>query len=334
MRLIVHARKTTTALMLVGLVGCAAQQQKAPVIERTPGATRPAPPVSTPAKSAKKAVSASTEKDWRPEAYTVKKGDTLYAIGLEFGFDYKDIARWNNIQPPYVIKVGQALKLRDTAKPAETPSSSASSDGVVVTPIKIESTPQPKAIGESSAKPESKPASEKIAGEPPLKTEPKAIKEPWSEQATAPAKTAEPVPSAEKPAEKTPEKPPLVTDDETLDWGWPAQGKVISVFTENGKGLDIGGELGQAVLAAAPGKVVYSGSSLRGYGKLVIIKHNKTYLTAYAHNQQMLVKEGQEVTKGQKIAEMGSTDADRVKLHFEIRKLGKPVDPEKYMPAR
>lgn len=327
MSLTMHARRITTVLMLAGLVGCATQQQKAPVIERAPGAARPAPPISTPVKSAKKTAPASTEKDWRPDAYTVKKGDTLYAIGLEFGFDYKDIARWNNIQPPYVIKVGQALKLKDAAKPAEAPTSTASSDGVVVTPFKIESAPQPKTIGEGSTTTESK-----TTGEPPLKTEPKAVKEPWSEQVAAPAKTAEPVKTPEKTAEKATEKPTQIADDEAVDWGWPAQGKVVSNFSENSKGLDIGGEPGQAVLAAAPGKVVYSGSSLRGYGKLIIVKHNKTYLTAYAHNQQMLVKEGQEVSKGQKIAEMGNTDADRVKLHFEVRKLGKPIDPAALLP--
>ncbi len=338
-------RACVLAFALV-LAGCAAQSQKAPVIERAPGASRPAAPVAT--KPAKK-TPALGEKDWRPDSYTVKKGDTLYAIGLEFGFDYKDIARWNNISAPYGIKVGQTLKLKDpAAKPAETPASPAGNDGVVVTPIKIEATPQPKAIGDSSAKTEPKVAAEKTTGEPPLKTEPKATKEPWSEQVAAalPAKTAEPAKTPEKPVEKTVEKTPEKTaekpaekpaaaaDDEAVDWGWPTSGKVISNFTENGKGLDIGGEQGQAVLASAPGKVVYSGSGLRGYGKLVIIKHNKTYLTAYAHNQQILVKEGQEVTKGQKIAEMGNSDADRVKLHFEVRKLGKPVDPEKYLTAR
>jgi lipoprotein NlpD len=113
----------------------------------------------------------------------------------------------------------------------------------------------------------------------------------------------------------------------------PATGKVIGEFSESAnKGINIAGKLGQAVVASAAGKVVYSGSGLRGYGKLVIIKHNKTYLSAYAHNDQILVKEGQSVTKGQKIAEMGNTDADQVKLHFEIRKFGKPVDPSRYLP--
>ena len=115
---------------------------------------------------------------------------------------------------------------------------------------------------------------------------------------------------------------------------WPAKGRLVASFSESAtlKGIDIAGAVGDPVLASAPGKVVYAGSGLRGYGKLVIVKHNATYLTAYAHNREILVKEGQTVTRGQKIAEMGSTDADRVKLHFEIRRLGKPMDPLRYLP--
>ena len=123
-------------------------------------------------------------------------------------------------------------------------------------------------------------------------------------------------------------------DDEGLDWVWPAKGKLVAQFSENAslKGIDIAGATGDAVVASAPGRVVYAGSGLRGYGKLVIIKHNATYLTAYAHNKDLLVKEGQSVTRGQKIAEMGSSDTDRVKLHFEIRRLGKPMDPLRFLP--
>ena len=123
--------------------------------------------------------------------------------------------------------------------------------------------------------------------------------------------------------------------DEDVDWAWPATGKVITTFNadSNAKGIDIAGTAGQAIIASAPGKVIYSGSDLRGYGKLVIIKHNKTYLSVYAHNSKILVKEGEMVAKGQKIAEMGNTDTDSVKLHFEIRQQGKSVDPAKYLPA-
>jgi len=308
------------------LVGCATSQ-KAPVVERAPAAKK-VEPAKAPAKKP-----ATAEKDWRPDTYTVKKGDTLYSIGLEYGFDYKEIAQWNDIQPPYVIRVGQALKLKDS----KAAGASQESSDVVIAPLKTES--------ETIVKPlDDKAAPKTISGEPPLLTEPKAFKEPYSEQAMATPAAVAAAEAAANPAEKPaevakaepPEKTaaPAVVDGE-IDWSWPASGKVLAGFndTANAKGVDIAGTTGQPVHAAAPGKVVYSGAGLRGYGKLVIIKHNKTYLSAYAHNSQILVKEGQDVVKGQKIAEMGSTDTDRVKLHFEIRKLGKPVDPIKYLPS-
>jgi lipoprotein NlpD len=134
----------------------------------------------------------------------------------------------------------------------------------------------------------------------------------------------------------TPATPPAAASgDEDLGWIWPAHGSLIAGFDEaKNKGLDISGKAGDSVLAAADGRVVYAGAGLRGYGNLIILKHNNTYLTAYAHNQTLLVKEDQSVQKGQKIAEMGNSDADRVKLHFEIRRQGKPVDPSRYLPSR
>jgi lipoprotein NlpD len=123
------------------------------------------------------------------------------------------------------------------------------------------------------------------------------------------------------------------TDREDVDWMWPTKGKVLAPFSEGSKGMDIAGRKGAPVLAAASGRVVYAGAGLRGYGKLIIIKHNNTWLSAYAHNDNLLVKEQQDVRKGQKIAEMGQTDADQVKLHFEVRREGKPVDPAKILPA-
>jgi len=123
--------------------------------------------------------------------------------------------------------------------------------------------------------------------------------------------------------------------DENLAWGWPAAGPVVAVFDDNkSKGLAIAGQAGDPVLAAADGRVVYAGSGLRGYGNLIIVKHNATYLTAYAHNQALLVKEDQAVRRGQKIAEMGSSDAERVQLHFEIRRQGRPIDPSRLLPPR
>ena len=127
----------------------------------------------------------------------------------------------------------------------------------------------------------------------------------------------------------------MVSGEEEVAFIWPGNGAVIAGFDEaKNKGLDLGGKAGDPVVAAADGRVVYAGAGLRGYGNLIILKHNNTYLSAYAHNQTLLVKEDQTVRKGQKIAEMGNSDADRVKLHFEIRRQGKPVDPAKYLPPR
>lgn len=241
------------------------------------------------------------EGDWRPQLYTVQKGDTLYGIALEHGFDYKEVAELNGIVPPYTIRIGQQLKFSALAQTAA--------------PLKALAVAEPQSTGEDAL----------------LKTKPKATKRPYTEQVVV--ASAEPQEKSAALAEK--KEDASATDDDKIDWNWPTAGKVIAPFNDasrSGKGLDIGGKGGQPILAAAPGKVVYSGSGLRGYGKLVIIKHNKSYLSAYAHNRQIMVKEGQVVTKGQKIAEMGDTDADQVKLHFEIRQFGKPVDPLKYLP--
>jgi len=159
------------------------------------------------------------------------------------------------------------------------------------------------------------------------------VQEASAARSTPPAK-----PPASSPGSTPPNNvasTPNVSADENLVFAWPHPGQVLANFDEaKNKGLDFGGKAGDPVLAAADGKVVYAGSGLRGYGNLVILKHNNTYLSAYAHNQTLLVKEDQAVQKGQRIAEMGSSDADRVKLHFEIRKQGKPVDPAKLLPAR
>jgi lipoprotein NlpD len=276
----------------------------------------------------------SREPDWRPPTHLVKKGDTLYAIALEYGYDYKELAEINGIAPPYLIRIGQTLKL------ASPPTQE--SQAVVVTPLK------PSASISDSRVP--LPANDK------LKTQPKPVKIPWTAEAEnaikpepAPVRVASvPVvqdtkPPEIRPAESKPtpvavsdDKKPVQSapaEDDDLDWAWPSKGKLVASFNENNnsKGIDIAGKSGQAVLAAESGKVVYSGSGLRGYGKLVIIKHNKTFLSAYAHNSQILVKEGQSITKGQRIAEMGNSDADQTKLHFEIRRLGKPVDPLRYL---
>ena len=151
----------------------------------------------------------------------------------------------------------------------------------------------------------------------------------------APVPTPASVASTTAPVATAPASPASAPSDDDIAWIWPTPGAVLAGFDEaKNKGLDIAGKLGDPILAAGDGRVVYAGAGLRGYGNLVILKHNNTFLTAYAHNQTLLVKEDQTVRKGQKIAEMGQSDADRVKLHFEIRRQGKPVDPARYLPAK
>jgi lipoprotein NlpD len=158
---------------------------------------------------------------------------------------------------------------------------------------------------------------------------------PSRQAASKPATGSSPATTPSAPAATPSTSSASNAADDGLGFAWPHPGQVVAGFDEaKNKGLDFAGKAGDPVLAAADGKVVYAGAGLRGYGNLVILKHNNTYLSAYAHNQTLLVKEDQNVTKGQRIAEMGSTDTDRVKLHFEIRKQGKPVDPSKYLPAR
>jgi len=225
--------------------------------------------------------------------YAVKPGDTLIRIGLESGQSPKDIARWNGLDNPNKIEVGQVLRV-------SPPSSVETASVKPVTSGNSTTTSLPPASAASA------PAKANAAS------------------ATASSNTTAATPAASG-----------AIGDEAVAWMWPSNGPVLAGFDEaKNKGIDIGGNAGDAVLAAAEGKVVYAGSGLRAYGNLIILKHNNTYLTAYAHNQTLLVKEDQTVKKGQKIAEMGNSDADRVKLHFEVRKQGKPVDPTKYMPVR
>ena len=247
-------------------------------------------------------------------SYTVKSGDTLRSIARDQGMDYRDLIALNNIENPDQIAVGRVLKLR--SKYAANSSNSATASTTPITRNEV----QVKPIGNGQTASDS------------LKKDPKVGKEAYSEQALAQAQNPTPAKSPETAAGANEAKP---ASDENVDWSWPASGKTVATFNEAGnKGLDIAGKAGDPVLAASDGKVVYSGSGLRGYGKLVIVRHNGVYLSAYAHNQSILVKEGQSVSKGQKIAEMGNTDADQVKLHFEVRRAGKPVDPLKYLPSR
>lgn len=311
------------ALLLV-LSGCSSTPHYAPVQDRPQAG-----------KSSAKSAARSREGDWRPQTHTVQKGDTLYAIALEYGYDYKELAELNGISPPYVIRIGQQLRLN---QPAQTQAQAPvqQEGGVVTTALKPVAQVADSREGALKTQPKAVkiPYSAEAEAAPVVAVAPKpelvAVKPPPVEEKAKPseAKAAPPVSEASKSAA------PAGADDEDMDWAWPSKGKIVASFNEGAslKGVDIAGKAGQAVFAAAPGKVVYSGSGLRGYGKLVIIKHNKTYLSAYAHNSQILVREGQAVVKGQRIAEMGDSDADQVKLHFEIRRMGKPVDPLRYLP--
>lgn len=307
-----------SALMLY-LSGCATDTS-APVVDRAyPGKPK--------VKSSSAAAAAAKLRDWRPDSHTVQKGDTLYSIALQYGLDYRELANLNALADTNLIHVGQVLRLGATPQ-AGSIAPTTSDTKVETIPLKTEPVLPTEATSAAM-----------------LITQPKAVKLPYSpaalaqlEQGAAPpapgkvesATTSAAIPAPVKPA---PTATATETDDIGLDWIWPTQGRLIAGFGEakNSKGLDIAGKAGQAIYAAESGKVVYSGAGLRGYGRLVIIKHNPIYLSAYAHNRLVLVKEGQKVARGQKIAEMGDSDADQVKLHFEIRQMGKPVDPMKYL---
>jgi lipoprotein NlpD len=287
----------TTVLCLavaVVLAACTSRGPRtpAPVDDRSSGGRTPA---TAPGVEAPRPI-AGAENAGKPGYYTVKQGDTLIRIALDAGQNWRDIARWNNLDNPNVIEVGQVLRV--TPPGSETRTASASTA----------TSPNPSAAASAARAAAPASAAASAPGSPPIVAS---------------------IPPASAPAS-------AATMEDDIAWGWPTAGagSLLAGFDEQrNKGVDIGGRPGDAVLAAADGRVVYAGAGLRGYGNLIILKHNNTYLSAYAHNQTLLVKEDQTVRKGQKIAEMGSSDSDRVKLHFEIRRQGRPVDPARYLPA-
>lgn len=303
--------------------GCAITQRPAPVDDRRAAPTaQPRLPVLQPA-PAPAAV---------PRTYVIKRGDTLYSIALEQGVDYRELAQLNRIDDPSKIRLGQELRL----PPGEE--RSAVQIGAARRPGEIEARP----LGPSSPAPSS-PAPAAPAADAGMKTSPKALRLPYSEQNLAALSRGEtrpeakPEPRPEPRPEARPESKPapsIERDPDAIEFAWPVRGRVLQPFAEpNSKGLDIAGKPGDPVLAAASGRVMYTGTGIRGYGKLIVIKHDNNFNSVYAHNREILVKEGQNVTRGQRIAELGDTDADTPKLHFEIRKSGKPVDPARYLPS-
>lgn len=284
-------------LALSFLVGCASKQP-APVVERSGVRDRGAAPAAAPAKPT--------------EVHVVRKGETLYSIALEHGLSYRDVAAWNSIDNPNVIRVGQQLRIvppEGTAvvKPVAEPSS------VEMRPFSEERAPPP---GDT------------------VKRDPKGGKHPYTEQAMAAVQKIQetPPPATQTRVEPRPGGP---VADGGLSWIWPSGGRVIAAYVEgSSKGIDIEGRIGEAVLAAEAGKVTYAGSGIRGYGNLIIVQHAGGLISVYAHNSKLLAKEEQQVARGQKIAELGDSDTDQAKLHFEIRKQGKPLDPLKLLPPR
>ena len=255
----------------VVLSACSSKSlQRAPVEDRSRTATSTQRP--TPLPSTRPAI--GRENLGKPGYYEVQAGDNLFRIGRNFGRSVAELARWNGLSDPYIIEIGDVLRVA----PAGSSATAANTTG--------------------------------------------------SSSTTSASNSNSSAPG--NPTGSSPAMP-----DTGINWAWPSNGPLLQGFdAAKNKGVDIAGKAGDPVLAAADGSVVYAGSALRGYGNLVIVKHGSTFVTAYAHNQTILVKDGQSVKRGQKIAEMGQSEADRVKLHFEIRKNSNPVDPMQYLPPR
>jgi lipoprotein NlpD len=287
-----QAPRLALLTILIGLVaGCSTTTRQAPVVER--------PVTAAPVRPAPAKVEEAPKQDERG-MYTVRKGDTLLRIALDFGENYRDLVAWNNLANPDDIKVGQVLRVSQPG-------------------------------GERTANIQTQPVPMPPSASVPRKTEPRADKTPYNEGKVA---TTTP-PATTLPATPAAPAAPAASDEARLSWMWPSEGRVIATFDDGrNKGIDIAGKMGQPVVAAGSGKVMYAGSGIRGYGNLVIVKHSNSLLSAYAHNRKIVVKEGDNVSRGQVIAEMGDSDADAVKLHFEIRQQGKPVDPTRFLPVR
>jgi len=291
--------------LLAVLAGCASPTHRAPVEDRKPPAVR-APVATAPAAPATAAPSTAAPASAVPEVPPVKPPPGIENLGKPGYYQVKP--------GDTLIRIGldNGQPWRDLARwnGLENPNLIEAGQVLRVAPP----APEPVAMATRPVVPSGRVETRPLeAGKPP----------------TSAASGVTPV------AAPAPAPPAVASSEDDPAWAWPAAGPVATPFDDvKTKGLAIAGKAGDPVLAAADGRVVYAGSSLRGYGNLVIIKHNATYLTAYAHNQKLLVKEDQPVSRGQKIAEMGSTDTDRVQLHFEIRRLGKPVDPARLLPPR
>jgi lipoprotein NlpD len=318
--------------LCVLLASCAGTRP-APVEDRAPAASAPVAVPTAPAPAA------------RATHHIVAKGDTLYSIALEHGQDWRDLVIWNRLENPNLIRLGQEIRVAAPEGTVET--------RPIAAPVAVESRPLAPDTAPATVAPVPLPsAAAEASNSAVLKREPRGGIEPYSEEALARIRSgsvasAAPVDAAPAPAaavvpaaSSTPvvvTAPDEVRAEDGVEWSWPAGGRIIGRYGEgSNKGVDVAGRAGEPVLAAAGGRVVYAGEAMRGYGKLVIVKHDSTYLSAYAHNSKILVQERDTVKRGQRIAELGDTDteAGKPRLHFEIRRQGKPVDPMKYLPPR
>ena len=311
--------------VLLMLSGCATYSVRAPIGDRT----------QSPART--------------PDTHQVRRGDTLYSIAFMYGVSVEELADWNQLRAPFTIYGGQELRLRPAAMKPPAPLRRAE--------LPRASQPKPRSgtadrpQSRSGAAPVLRPAAAAGGTAPVVGSVPKiaASSLPKSAPATsATAPSAGDAPRAAAPIAAEPKAPPpevqrtvavpaRAESNQQVFWSWPAEGRLIRRYDPDRaakKGIDIGGSSGDAVRAAAAGKVVYAGSGLSGYGRLIIIKHNNDFLSAYAHNRKLIATEGQWVNKGEVIAQMGSSGTDRTQLHFEIRKHGRPVDPLRYLPSR
>lgn len=293
-------RRLSIPLLALSVAACTVTSvREAPIVEKSDrSGVR-----SETARAPETAPVAPLQREAKDGTYVVQRGDTLYSIALAFGQDFRDVARWNALDDPARLPVGKALRVTPPDAEPVAPTVAA------VVPVA------------PTAAIEARPLGEAPAAAAPAPLPPAAVAAP----SIGPSAKAS---DATKPAAGA-------TIDTGLAWQWPAAGSVISAFDEaRSKGIGIAGKEGDPVVAASDGQVVYSGSGLRGYGNLVIIKHTDDFISAYAHNRQILVKQGETVRRGQRIAELGKTDSSVPKLHFEIRQRGKPVDPLKYLPPR
>ena len=322
-------RTLVTACCLSLVVGCSSHDSPAPVRDAGHRASKH----SAPARASLKA-----NEPLGKNRYRVKKGDTLYAIAWMYGLDFQAVARYNDIQPPYAIYAGQVLKLdldntragRYVVKNGDSLSRVAQRHGTTMMAlVRLNDLKKPYTIHPGQLLLlESSPAP--VAPAMTAKRDPRQN----NVQKAGSAVTAG------LAADKGKEYSRTINEqnyNKYLTWQWPTRGRIVQGFSlseQGNKGIDIAGTRGQAVVAAASGKVVYAGSALRGYGNLIIIKHNEDYLSAYAHNDVLRVQEQQEVKAGQRIADMGSSDAQDVRLHFEIRYRGQSINPVRFLPKR